>query len=143
MLSHRAMSHCAAISSWTTSSLRCQGAQDQHLSWQLSLRAQSMADTDIWIMSLAAVFAASKSEDNPRALQDILYTGLRPERVGKMIKPPRTKLFQKTKTDPQVCCDSDQCVVTAHLLVVRRGSGCYARWKLACSIAHAVQEGMS
>ena len=53
-------------------------------------------------MSLAAVFAASKSEDNPRALQDILYTGLRPERVGAIIKPARPKLFQKTKTDPQV-----------------------------------------
>ena len=88
------------------------GTHRQQLRCQL-LHIQSMADTDIWIMSLAAVFAASKSEDNPRALQDILYTGLRPERVGKMIKPPRTKLFQKTKTDPQVCCD--------HLLVVLQG----------------------
>ena len=65
---------------------------------------QSMAETDIWVMSMAAVFAASKSEDNPRALQDIIYHGLRPERVGATIKPSRTKLFAKTKADPQARC---------------------------------------
>ena len=80
-----------------------------------------MADTDIWVMSLAAVFAASKSEDNPRALQDIVYTGLRPERVGAMIKPARPKLFQRTKADARVCCH--------HLPVACRGSGLLCTWK--------------
>ena len=69
-----------------------------------------MAETDIWVISLAAVFAASKSEDNPRALQDIIYHGLRPERVGAMIKPSRPKLFARTKADPQVHCKRVQTV---------------------------------
>ena len=63
---------------------------------------QSMAETDIWLMSLAATFAACKSEDNPRALQDIIYHGLRPERVGVTLKPHRPKLFERTKADEKV-----------------------------------------
>ena len=61
-----------------------------------------MADTDIWLMGLAAIFAACKSEDNPRALQDIIYHGLRPERVGETLKPHRPKLFERTKADEKV-----------------------------------------
>lgn len=66
---------------------------------------KSMLKTDIWLMGLAALFTASKSENLPLPLDHIIAAVLRVRRNGELVvnsfKPPLNKRLARVRSSPE------------------------------------------